>query len=83
MQKMKKIRDSHKRSLVKSISWRVLATMATMSLVYIFTGRFELAISVGLIEVFLKLLLYYFHERAWLNISWGKKAASAIEDEEE
>jgi uncharacterized membrane protein len=65
--------DKKSRSLVKSISWRVLATLTTVVLVYIFTGGIKLALSVGFFEVILKMLIYYGHERVWDNVTWGKK----------
>ena len=63
--------ETHKRSIVKSITFRILATVITMVLVWIFTKDLTLATSVGLLEVVLKLIAYYFHERAWGCISWG------------
>lgn len=66
-------RESNGRSLIKTISWRFWATITTALLVYIFTERLELALAIGAIEVLLKLILYYFHERTWNKISFGKK----------
>ena len=63
--------ETHKRSIVKSITFRILATVITMLLVWIFTKDLTLATSVGVLEVILKLIAYYFHERAWGYISWG------------
>ncbi len=60
------------RSIVKTVSWRVLATLATMLIVFAFTGEAKLSIGIGLVEAFSKMILYYFHERLWLRISWGK-----------
>ncbi|MCB9798356.1 DUF2061 domain-containing protein [Candidatus Nomurabacteria bacterium] len=57
--------DSYKKSLVKTISWRVVATCTTMVLVWIFTGKLDLSLKVGILEVFLKMLFYYIHERLW------------------
>ena len=74
--------DAHEtrfRSVVKGIVWRALASMATMGLVYIFTGKLKLSLEVGAIEVVLKLILYYGHERAWDVISWGRVAPEAEE----
>jgi len=68
----KKLYETHKRSIVKTISWRILATITTMSLVYIFTGELTTALEVGSAEVVLKLIKYYFHERIWNRIKWGK-----------
>ena len=44
------------RSIVKTISWRILATLTTITLVYIFIGDTTIAFTVGGIEVFLKML---------------------------
>jgi adenylylsulfate kinase len=66
------MREHHKRSVVKAICWRALATLTTMTIVFIFTGKLTLAIEVGAVEVTAKLLLYYFHERLWGWIGWGK-----------
>lgn len=61
-----------KRTLVKTISWRVLGTVATIVISYAITGTLALAFSIGLIELISKLVLYYFHERTWNKIKWGK-----------
>ncbi|MGD2103806.1 MAG: DUF2061 domain-containing protein [Anaerolineae bacterium] len=66
------VRDHQWRSILKTISWRVIATGTTTSLVYLFTGKLHLAIEVGLLEVVLKLLFYYLHERGWESIAWGQ-----------
>ncbi len=67
------MRGFHKRSFVKALSWRVLATVSTMTIVYVFTGQPLLSLGVGGAEVVVvKLLLYYGHERLWSWISWGK-----------
>jgi len=65
-------REDHHRSLAKAISWRMIATLTTMAIVFIFTERLVLSLGVGLVEVITKCLLYYFHERLWGKISWGK-----------
>ena len=64
--------SNKKRSIAKTITWRLTATVTTMLLVFIFTGRLDFAISIGSIEFFLKMILYYMHERTWNFISWGK-----------
>jgi adenylylsulfate kinase len=65
--------ETKKRSILKAISWRTWATITTAVIVYIFTGRFALAITIGLLEVFAKMALYFFHERFWQKINYGKK----------
>ena len=64
--------DKHIRSVIKGISWRTVATLTTMLLVFIFTGKFYLAFGVGAFEILAKLCLYYAHERTWNGIKWGK-----------
>jgi len=66
-------RDSNIRSIVKGISWRVFATTVTIMIVYIFFGRLDLAIFAGIIETVAKIVLYWFHERIWIKVKWGRK----------
>lgn len=61
-----------KRSLVKTISWRIVGTLATIIISYLITGTLVLAFSIGGIELISKMILYFFHERAWEKIKWGK-----------
>ena len=65
--------ESHKRTVAKTISWRIIATITTALLVYIFTGNFKIAVVVGALEAVLKLLFYYLHERGWSHIAWGTR----------
>jgi len=64
--------ETHLRSIIKSITFRILATVTTIILVVIFTGEILLALSVGIAEVVSKLILYYVHERFWDHVSWGR-----------
>jgi len=66
-------KETNRRSIVKGISWRFLATTTTIIIVYFFFGRLDLAIAAGLIETVLKVGLYWAHERMWFKIRWGKK----------
>lgn len=59
--------------MLKALSWRTWATITTAIIVFIFTGEVALAITVGFLEVFAKMGLYFFHERLWHKISFGKK----------
>ena len=64
--------DQRRRSIVKAVSWRVLATLTTMTIVFAFTGELALSLGVGVIEVMLKMVLYYGHERLWSRMAWGR-----------
>lgn len=66
------VRETHSRTVFKTVSWRIIATVTTMVIVYIFTGEFLLSIGVGAVEVIAKILFYYLHERIWEMVSWGK-----------
>lgn len=57
--------DSAAKSLLKTVSWRVVGTLDTMMIAYILTGEIGMAISIGSVEVFTKMVLYYLHERVW------------------
>jgi uncharacterized membrane protein len=66
-------KDAHHRSILKALSWRVIATFATMSIVFAFTQKVVLSVGVGAVEVVIKLILYYFHERIWGILGIGRK----------
>ncbi|RZP03431.1 MAG: DUF2061 domain-containing protein [Flavobacteriales bacterium] len=66
------INKSHIRSIIKGISWRIIATLDSFLVVIVITCLFDQcsiqnAIKIGVIEFFLKLIIYYIHERVWLK----------------
>ena len=66
-------KDTNRRSVVKGLSWRVVATSTTTAIVYVFFDRLDLAIAAGMIETVLKVGLYWGHERIWHKIRWGRE----------
>jgi uncharacterized membrane protein len=60
--------DKPIKSIMKSVSWRIVGTIDTMIISYFITGRVTLAVSIGSVEVLTKTVLYYFHERLWAHI---------------
>jgi adenylylsulfate kinase len=60
------------RSLLKSISWRIVATLTTILLVFAFGKDFTLATLVGITEFVLKTFIYYLHERIWNLSNFGR-----------
>ena len=72
--------ESAWRSVVKAFSWRVVATLTTTLLVYAFTGRTDIAVTVGLLEAVTKMALYYFHERVWNRLNVGRRPVAARAD---
>ncbi len=56
---------SRKRHLAKAMTWRVVATTATVFIAWGVTGDWVVGLEVGGVEFFAKMLLYYLHERVW------------------
>ncbi len=65
------IRDSRLRSVLKALSWRVLATLTTIAIAYFIVGDVKVALKIGAVEVVAKMLIYYLHERAWAKVPLG------------
>lgn len=64
-------KESHTRSLLKALSWRVTATATTMVIAYLITGEVKSALTIGAWEFALKFGIYYMHERAWQTLPRG------------
>jgi len=60
------------RSVVKSITYRIIGTLATILISWLITGEIFIALTIGSIEMVAKMLLYFLHERVWNTIKWGK-----------
>ncbi len=60
--------DKPLKSILKSVSWRIVGTLDTILISFIITGKVSVAISIGTVEVITKTILYYFHERLWARI---------------
>lgn len=60
------------RSIAKSVSWRTIGTLDTILISFVITGKAGLALSIGGVEVFTKMALYYVHERTWNRINFGR-----------
>ena len=66
------MKENKSRSIGKSLSWRVLASCDTILISYLITGSIAIAATIGSIEVMTKMVLYYFHERAWNKFTFGR-----------
>jgi uncharacterized membrane protein len=64
---------SKKRHLAKTITWRITATLTTTLIAWIITGDTTTGLTVGGVEFFLKMPIYYFHERFWYKSNFGIK----------
>jgi len=54
------------RSLLKALSWRVVASSETMFLGWLVTGDVKVGLSIMGIEMFSKVGLYWLHDKAWV-----------------
>ena len=61
------------RTILKSISWRIVGTLDTMALGWIITGSPLVGLKIGALELVTKFVLYYLHERIWLKSKYGIK----------
>ena len=64
--------DLKKRTIVKTLTRRVTASLTTFVIAWVLTGDLLIGATIGSIEAIAKIFLYYFHERIWNNIIWAK-----------
>ena len=65
------IKNSNKRHLLKTITWRILGTTDTILIAWIITGNAIIGLKIGLAEIITKMFLYYLHERVWYKMDFG------------
>lgn len=73
------MKEKRYRSLVKTVSWRLTGTIDTFVVSYFVTGEATVAISISVVEVFTKMFLYYWHERLWSRLKFGKEVPKSPE----
>jgi len=61
-----------KRSLVKALTWRVIAFLVTIIAIYIYTKDIKESLVVGIAANIVKIFLYYIHERIWNRVKYGR-----------
>ena len=75
-EKIKVSRDRPIKSIVKTITWRVIASATTFALAMLFfrsdPNAAQKATGIALAEAVIKMFLYFFHERAWAQLRWGR-----------
>lgn len=65
--------ETHLRSVVKGLSWRVIATLVTTIVVWFISGEISMALVAGAIDSLVKVGLFWGHERLWQTVTWGRK----------
>lgn len=66
------MQDSHLRSILKAISWRILGTFGTITIAFVVTHKISISFYIGFFEFISKVGLFYLHERIWAIIPIGK-----------
>lgn len=61
------------RSILKTISWRLVGTIDTIIISWFLTGQIKTALAIGSVELITKMILYFWHERVWNLIPYGKE----------
>ena len=67
-----KIMEQHKRTLAKTISWRLTGSGATFFITYIISGNLDIASSIAVTQLTINTILYFMHERIWDKLNWGR-----------
>lgn len=65
--------ETKKRSLVKSITWRIICIVVSIITAYFLTGKIDVSVAIGTIYNGITMMLYYLHERFWNRLEWGKQ----------
>lgn len=60
------------RSIVKAFTWRLVGTLDTLIVSFFVTQKLSLAASIASVDFMTKIVLYFFHERVWNTVKWGK-----------
>ena len=64
--------ESSPRSLAKAISWRLIAIVVTSSVAWAITSELTLAATIGVLDSVIKIGAYYYHERLWNRVAFGR-----------
>lgn len=67
------MRETRVRGIVKALTYRFWQSLNTFVISFIVTGKFEMAAAIVGLEVVIKIFVYFWHERIWNVIGWGKK----------
>ena len=66
------VKKTYQRSFFKTLTWRVIASLDTALLTWLFSGDVITGLKVGGMEILTKIVIYFLHERAW-RIGWKKQ----------
>jgi uncharacterized membrane protein len=67
------MKETNKRSIIKALTYRFWQSANTFLISLVVTGKIDMAAAIVSIEVVVKIVIYFFHERIWSKIKWGMK----------
>lgn len=65
--------DSNKRTLLKTLTWRLTGSTSTFTIAYILTGSLGISSGIAVVQMIVNTFLYWFHESAWNKTKWGQR----------
>jgi uncharacterized membrane protein len=65
------MKETNARSITKALTYRLWQSLNTFIISLVVTGRLDWAATIVSIEVFVKIVVYFFHERIWIRVRWG------------
>jgi len=68
-------KETRKRSLVKTVVWRIVATLGTWLLLYVYLGEAIESLEITVVAALISMVAHYLYERLWDVIQWGRNAA--------
>ena len=71
------MKEQKRRSFIKGITYRLMATLATFTLALWFTGSLEIAGQIGVLDFIIKFIIYYTNERVWNYTNWGYRSVQS------
>ncbi len=70
--------ETRARTIAKTVSWRIFGVMITALIAWKLTGDTAIGIKIGFLDCFIKVVLFYLHERAWNKIKFGYRLPSEV-----
>jgi uncharacterized membrane protein len=64
--------DTHSRSFIKAVTYRVFGSLTTAGIVFFYNGSAKVAVGAGALDAVSKIVLYFLHERAWSYVPYGR-----------
>jgi uncharacterized membrane protein len=64
--------ETRYRAITKALTYRFWQSLNTFIISLVITGKIEMAAAIVSIEVIVKIVVYFWHERIWNAVKWGK-----------